>query len=59
MRLLGLSLLFAGWLLVLAALVLLKTIVPLAAFVIASLAVEVLGLGFLARTYIVPRGERE
>jgi hypothetical protein len=59
MRLLGFLFLLAGWLLVLAALVLLRAAAPLAAFIVAGLAVEVLGLVFVARTYVVPRGDRE
>ncbi len=59
MRLLGFLLLLAGWLLVVAAVLLLKTPGPMAAFIVAGLAVEGLGLVFAARTYLVPRGERE
>lgn len=50
MRVLSLILLVAGWFLVVAAIAMLKPgFVP--AFVVAGLAVELLGLGLLARTH--------
>jgi hypothetical protein len=59
MRLLGFLLLLMGWLLVFAALVLLKAVTPLAVFLVAGLAVEALGLVFVARAHMLPRGDRE
>jgi len=59
MRLMGFLFLLAGWLLVLAALVLLKAAAPMAAFIVAGIAVEAVGLVFVARTYLAPRGDRE
>ena len=58
MRLLGFVLLLAGWLLDLAAVVLLRAGAPLGVFLIAGLAVELLGLGLIVRTYMIPRGDR-
>jgi hypothetical protein len=52
-------LLLAGWGLVLSAVILLASQPPRAAFVLAGLAVEVLGLVFVVRTHLLPRGERE
>jgi hypothetical protein len=52
MRVLSLVLLVAGWFLVVAAIAMLKPrFVPV--FVVAGLAVELLGLGLLARTHAV------
>ena len=50
--------LLAGWLLDLAAVVLLRAGAPLGVFLIAGLAVELLGLGLIVRTYMIPRGDR-
>jgi hypothetical protein len=56
MRILSLLLLLSGWLLVLAAVGLLR---PgfLEVFAVAGVAVELLGLGLLARFYIPVRGQ--
>jgi hypothetical protein len=59
MKLAGFLLLLAGWLLVLSAVVLLAAPSPRAAFVLAGVAVEVLGLVLVVRTHLLPRGERE
>jgi hypothetical protein len=59
MRLLGFMLLMAGWLLVIAALVLLRADVARASFTLAGFAVEVLGLVLVFRTYRIARGDRE
>jgi hypothetical protein len=58
MKLAGLLLLFSGWSIVLAALALLPSPPSRAAFVLAGVAVEILGLGLLTRSHLVPRGER-
>jgi hypothetical protein len=50
----GLLLLVMGWLLVLAALVLLPALASRYAFVLAGLAVELLGLGLFAVSYKAP-----
>ena len=49
MRLAGFFLLLAGWVIVLAALVLLPSALPRVVFVAAGVAVELLGIGLLAR----------
>ena len=59
MRLTGFLFLLAGWLIVLAAVALLAPAVPRAAFVLAGLGVEVLGLIFVVRSHLAVRGERE
>jgi hypothetical protein len=56
MRLLGFFLLFAGWLLVIAAIVLLSRAGPRAVFVVAGMAVEVAGFGLLAHSHLQLRG---
>jgi hypothetical protein len=58
MRLAGFLLLPAGWGLVIAALILLAASGPRAAFVLAGLGVEVLGLILLMRSYMPPRRNR-
>jgi hypothetical protein len=58
MRLAGFLLLPMGWLLVLAAVILLNRPPVRAAFVIAGTAVELLGLVLLARSFIAPKPER-
>jgi hypothetical protein len=47
----------AGWVIVLAALVLLASARPRAAFVLAGMGVEVLGLVLVTRAHMVPSGE--
>jgi len=59
MRLVGFLLLLAGWVLVLAAVVLLGAAPPRAAFVLAGTAVEALGLALVFRSHLVLRGSRD
>jgi Flp pilus assembly protein TadB len=59
MKLAGFLLLLSGWGLVLSAVVLLASPPPRAAFVLAGVAVELLGLVLVVRTHLLPRGERE
>ena len=56
MRLLGFFLLFAGWLLVIAAVVLLSRSAPRAVFVLAGIGVEIVGFGLVARSHLILRG---
>ena len=58
MRITGFLLLVAGWFLVLSALVLLRAPGPLAAFVLAGIAVEGLGLGMVSRSHVARRERR-
>jgi hypothetical protein len=58
MRWLGFGLLLAGWLLVIAALILLDGAPAQVAFLLAGLAVEVLGLTFVVRSHLIPRRSR-
>jgi hypothetical protein len=55
---LGFGLLLAGWLLVIAALILLAGAPALVAFLLAGLAVESLGLTFVVRSHRIPRRSR-
>jgi hypothetical protein len=57
MRILGFLLLLAGWGLAVAAVVLLAAAAPRAAFVLAGVGVEVMGLVLVIRSHCVPRGE--
>jgi hypothetical protein len=59
MRLLGFLLLLSGWLLVLAALLLLRPPLDRSAFVTAGIGVEVLGLILVARAHRLPKGDDE
>jgi hypothetical protein len=59
MKLAGFMLLLAGWGLVLSAVVLLASPPPRAAFVLAGVAVELLGLGLIVRTHLIPHAERD
>jgi VIT1/CCC1 family predicted Fe2+/Mn2+ transporter len=58
MKAAGFFLLVAGWLLVLAALIMLRSINAQTAFVLAGLAVEVLGLVLAVRAHLAPRPDR-
>jgi hypothetical protein len=58
MRLAGLLLLVAGWAIVLAAFLMLGATAARAAFVAAGVAIEILGLGLVARSHISPREAR-
>jgi len=53
MKFAALMLLLAGWIIVLAALVLLDAPAPRAGFVVAGMAVEILGLVLLFRSHFV------
>ncbi|HMD96920.1 MAG TPA: hypothetical protein VKM93_06255 [Terriglobia bacterium] len=59
MRLIGFLLLVAGWILVLAAVVLLGASPARAAFVLAGIGVEALGLALVFRSHLVLRGSRD
>jgi hypothetical protein len=58
MKIAGLLLLIVGWLLVLAAVVLLAAPAPRSGFVLAGAAVEILGLFLAFRAHSAPAGER-
>jgi hypothetical protein len=58
MRLAGLLLLVAGWAIVLAAFLMLGSTAARAAFVGAGVAIEILGLGLLARSHVSVREAR-
>lgn len=57
MRMLGFFLLFAGWLLVIAAVMLLNRAAPRAVFVLAGMAVEVVGFGLVAHSHLLRGAE--
>ncbi|HXW62628.1 MAG TPA: hypothetical protein VEJ45_08520 [Candidatus Acidoferrales bacterium] len=59
MKILGLVLLVSGWAIVLTSVALLMEDVPRAAFVLAGLGVEIVGLVLLVRAHPVHRSERE
>jgi hypothetical protein len=59
MKMAGLLLLLAGWLLVLSALVLLRAAWPQALFVLAGAGVEVLALVLLFRSHVIPHGRHQ
>ncbi|MGB9235737.1 MAG: hypothetical protein WCC04_15105 [Terriglobales bacterium] len=59
MKLAGLLLLVAGWGIAIFAIALLPSTVARAAFVLAGLATETLGLGLLIRSHVVLDVERE
>jgi hypothetical protein len=59
MKLAGFLFLLSGWLIVLAAVALLAPALPRAAFVLAGLGVELLGLTFVVRSHLAVRGESE
>ena len=58
MRLAGWLLLISGWAIVLAAFVMLRAAAPRAAFVAAGFAIEILGLGMVARSHLSVREVR-
>ena len=58
MKFLGFLLLVAGWFLVLASIVLLGKPGARGAFVVAGIAVEVLGLVLVFRSHLIPREEK-
>jgi hypothetical protein len=59
MKLAGFFLLAAGWIIVLAAVVLLGSAMPRTAFVLAGIGVEILGLALVIRAHMVPSEEQE
>ena len=59
MKILGFVLLVSGWAIVLTAVALLTENVPRAAFVLAGIGVEMVGLVLLIRAHPVGRGEHE
>jgi len=59
MKILGFVLLVSGWAIVLTAVALLREDVPRAAFVLAGIGVEVVGLALLIRAHPIRRGEHE
>jgi hypothetical protein len=58
MKLIGLVLLIAGWLLVLSAIILLSSETPRNAFVLAGFGVQILGLVLAFRSHLAVKGER-
>jgi hypothetical protein len=58
MKVLGFLMLLAGWFLVLAAIVLFAAPPLRAAFVLAGIAVEILGLILAFRSHLIPREEK-
>jgi uncharacterized membrane protein YccC len=59
MKILGFVLLVSGWAIVLTAVALLTEEVPRAAFVLAGLGVELVGLLLLVRAHPIHRGEHQ
>jgi len=59
MKIAGLLLLLAGWLLVVSALVLLRAAWPQALFVLAGVGVEVFALVLLFRSHVIPHGRHQ
>ena len=59
MKLMGFLLLGAGWLIVLAAVAMLPTAAYMAAFVLAGVAVEALGLALAFRAHMIWREEKQ
>ena len=58
MKFVGFLLLLTGWLLVLAAIVLLASPPPRAGFVLAGVGVEALGLTFVIRSHLILREDK-
>jgi hypothetical protein len=57
MKLAGLLLLPAGWIIVLAAVAILPPSPSRALFALAGAGVEILGLSFVMRAHLIPRGD--
>lgn len=57
MKLVGFFLLLAGWVIVLAALAVIGSGVPLAAFTLSGTGVEILGLVLVVRAHMVRHGD--
>jgi hypothetical protein len=58
MKAVGFLMLLAGWFLVLAAIVLFASAPSRAAFILAGMAVETLGLILVFRSHLIPREEK-
>ncbi len=58
MKIAGLLLLLAGWIIVLAAVALLAATLPRAGFVVAGVAVEALGVALIFRSHMLLEEER-
>jgi hypothetical protein len=58
MKLAGFFLLIMGWILVVAAVILLNQNAARGGFVLAGVGVEILGLVLVARSFIAPKAER-
>ena len=58
MKLVGFLLLLSGWVLVLAAVILLGSALPRTAFVLAGIGVQALGLVLVVRSHLALRRER-
>ena len=56
MKLLGFFLLLAGWILVIAAVLMLGQAAPRTIFILAGLGVEIVGLFLVARSHLLLRG---
>jgi hypothetical protein len=56
MKLAGFLLLLAGWGIVVSALPLLPSLSMRAAFLLAGIAVQLIGLGLVVRSHLVPKG---
>lgn len=59
MKLAGFLLLLTGWIIALAAVLMLKSGLPQTGFVVAGIGVEVEGLVVVVRSHLAPRRERE
>lgn len=57
MRFAGFLFLSSGWLIILAAVVLLKS-AALTGFVLAGVAMQLLGLALVVRTHVIPHGDK-
>lgn len=58
MKLAGFLLIVAGWIIVLASVALLNSLAPRTVFVLAGVAVELLGFILVTRSYLALRGRR-
>ena len=58
MKLAGFFTLLAGWVIVVAAVILLRSVAACGAFVLAGIGVEVLGLTVLVRAHAAPRRQQ-
>ena len=58
MRISGFLLLLAGWAIDLTAVAILKAVTQQTIFVLAGTAVQLLGMGLVVRSHLIPRGDR-